>query len=114
MEILHTTGIHKQGVDQKKVKKVRKKGSTFCPPEKVSLEGSPFFNFFFNRGKTGNIQMLASWYKTYIQRFGEDAKKGGGEVSCNHRPYCVTLAFVLFFEEFLIHDSHGFMILKNH
>jgi hypothetical protein len=35
-------------------------------------------------------------------------------VSCNHRPYCVTLAFVLFFEEFLIHDSHGFMILKNH
>jgi hypothetical protein len=28
--------------------------------------------------KTRNIQMLASWYKTYIGRFGEDAKKRGG------------------------------------
>jgi hypothetical protein len=24
-----------------------------------------------------------------------------------------TLANVLYFEEFMIHDSHGFMILKN-
>ena len=24
-----------------------------------------------------------------------------------------TLVYVLYFEEFLIHDSHGFMILKN-
>ena len=24
-----------------------------------------------------------------------------------------TLAYVLYFEEFLIHDSHGFIILKN-
>ena len=30
-----------------------------------------------------------------------------------HDFYCVTLAYVLCFEEFLIHDSHGFMILKN-
>jgi hypothetical protein len=30
-----------------------------------------------------------------------------------HVIYCVTLANVLYFEEFLIHDSHGFMILKN-
>jgi hypothetical protein len=30
--------------------------------------------------------MLASWYKTYIRRFGEDVKKREGEkVSCNHR-----------------------------
>ncbi len=27
--------------------------------------------------------------------------------------YCVTLTYVLFFEEFLIHDSRGFMSLKN-
>jgi len=30
-----------------------------------------------------------------------------------HVIYCVTLAYVLCFEEFLIHDSRGFMILKN-
>ena len=30
-----------------------------------------------------------------------------------HVIYCVTLANVLFLEEFLIHDSRGFMILKN-
>jgi len=63
----------------KKVKKVRKKGSTFCPPEKVRSEGSPFINFFSIVEKTGNIQMLASWYKAYIRRFGEDMKKGGWE-----------------------------------
>ena len=27
--------------------------------------------------------------------------------------YCVTLAYVLFSEEFLIHDSRGFVLLKN-
>ena len=27
--------------------------------------------------------------------------------------YCVTLAYVLVFEEFLIHDSRGFTVLKN-
>ena len=31
-------------------------------------------------------------------------------VSCY---YCVALAYVLFFEQFLIHNSRGFMILKN-
>jgi hypothetical protein len=31
---------------EKKVKRVRKKGSTICPLEKVRLEGSPFFHFF--------------------------------------------------------------------
>ena len=30
-----------------------------------------------------------------------------------HVIYCVTLAYVLYFEEFLIHDSRGLMILKN-
>jgi hypothetical protein len=30
-----------------------------------------------------------------------------------HVIYCVSLAHVLFFEEFLIHVSCGFMILKN-
>jgi hypothetical protein len=30
-----------------------------------------------------------------------------------HVIYCVSLAYVLFFEEFLIHVSRGFMILKN-
>ncbi len=42
MEILHTTGIHEKLGDPKKV---RKKGPTFCPPKKVRLEGSPFFQF---------------------------------------------------------------------
>jgi hypothetical protein len=36
---------------------------------------------------------------------------------CNNRQfydiYCVYSAYVLYFEEFLIHDSRGFMILKN-
>jgi len=43
MEILHNTGIQKQVGDPKKV---RKKGSTFCPPKKVRSEGSPFFQLF--------------------------------------------------------------------
>ena len=43
MEILHYTGIHKQVGDPKKV---RKKGSTFCPPKKVRSEDSPFFQLF--------------------------------------------------------------------
>jgi hypothetical protein len=46
--ILHTTGIHKLVVDPKKV---RKKGSTFCPPKKVRSEGSPFSPPFFHCGK---------------------------------------------------------------
>jgi len=36
---------------------------------------------------------------------------------CNNRQfyviYCITLANVHYFEEFIIHDSRGFMILKN-
>jgi hypothetical protein len=52
MEILHTTGIHKQGVDQKKVKKVKKR----LHHQRAHL----FFNFFSIVEKTGNIQMLAS------------------------------------------------------
>jgi hypothetical protein len=48
--------------------------------------GSPFLNFFSIVEKTGNLQMLASWYKTYIRRFGEDAKKKGIKKSeRNHR-----------------------------
>jgi hypothetical protein len=39
MEILHTTGIHKQVGDPNKV---RKKVPPFAPPKKVRLEGSPF------------------------------------------------------------------------
>ena len=48
IEILHTTGIHKQVGDPKKV---RKKGSTFCPPKKVRSEGSPFSPPFFQSWK---------------------------------------------------------------
>jgi hypothetical protein len=44
--IPHTTGIHRIVVEQKKVIRVRKKGSTFCPLEMVRLEGAPFFIFF--------------------------------------------------------------------
>jgi hypothetical protein len=47
--------------EQKKQKKVRKKGSTFCKTKKVRSEGSPFFLLFFNPGKTGNTQMIATW-----------------------------------------------------
>ena len=100
MEILHTTGIHKQGVDQKKVKKVRKKGSTFCPPEKVSLEGSPFFNFFSIVEKQAISKCSPVGTKRTYNVLAKTQKKGGGEVSCNHRPYCVTLAFVLFLKNF--------------
>jgi hypothetical protein len=35
------------------------------------------------------------------------------ESSVNYFFYCVTLAYVFYFEEFLIHDSRGFIILKN-
>jgi hypothetical protein len=35
---------------EKKEKKVRKKGSTFCISKKVRLEGSPKVAPFFNRG----------------------------------------------------------------
>jgi hypothetical protein len=60
MEILHTTGIHEQVGDPKKV---RKKGSTFCPPKKGRSEGSAFVQFFSIMEKTGNTQMIAAWYK---------------------------------------------------
>ena len=63
MEILHTTGIHKQVGDPNKV---RKKVPPFAPPKKVRLEGSPFFNFFPIMENTGNTQMIAAWYKTCI------------------------------------------------
>ena len=43
-DIPHTTGIHKQVGEPKKV---RKKVSTFCVPKKVRSEGSPFFSPFF-------------------------------------------------------------------
>ena len=72
MEILHTTGIHKQVRDPKKV---RKKGSTFCLPKMVRSESSPFFNFFLIMENTCNTQMIAAWYKTYIQHFGKEMKK---------------------------------------
>jgi hypothetical protein len=45
--IPHTTGIHRMVVDQKKGKKVRKKGSTICPLKKVRSEGSPKVAPFF-------------------------------------------------------------------
>ena len=45
-------------------------------PRKGEIGGLTFFSTFFSIvEKTGNIQMLASSYKTYIRRFGEDAKK---------------------------------------
>ena len=43
-DIPHTTGIHKQVGEPKKV---RKKVSTFCVPKKVRSEGSPFSPPFF-------------------------------------------------------------------
>jgi hypothetical protein len=43
-DIPHTTGIHKQ---VREPKKVRKKVSTFCVPKKVRSEGSPFSPPFF-------------------------------------------------------------------
>ena len=43
MEILHTTGIHKQVGDPKKV---RKKVPPFAPPQKGEIGGLTFFNFF--------------------------------------------------------------------
>jgi hypothetical protein len=46
--IPHTTGIHRIVVDQKKKKKVRKKGSTFCISKKVRSEGSPKVAPFFS------------------------------------------------------------------
>jgi hypothetical protein len=70
-----------------------KKVDVFFPARKAGDEprgmvegGSPFLNFFSIVEKTGNLQMLASWYKTYIRRFGEDAKKKGIKKSeRNHR-----------------------------
>jgi hypothetical protein len=52
--IPHTTGIHRIVVDQKKGKKVRKKGSTFCILKNVRLEGSPKVAPFFKRGINGH------------------------------------------------------------
>ena len=78
MEILHTTGIHKQGVDQKKVKKVRKKGSTFCPPEKVSLEGSPIFKFFSIVEKQAISNCSPVGTKHTYNVLAKTQKKGGG------------------------------------
>jgi hypothetical protein len=46
--ILNTTGVHRIVVDQKKGKKGEKKGSTFCPLEKVRSEGSPKVAPFFH------------------------------------------------------------------
>ncbi len=66
MEILHTTGIHKQVGDPKKV---RKKVPTFAPPQKVRAH---LFSIFFS---VGNTQMIAARDKTYIHRFGEETKK---------------------------------------
>jgi hypothetical protein len=48
MEILHTTGIHKQVGDPKKV---RKKVPPFGPPKRWDWRAHLFFNFFFNCGK---------------------------------------------------------------
>ena len=73
MEILHTTGIHKQVGDPKKV---RKKGSTFCPPKKGDIGELTFFSIFFPTvEKTGNSQMITAWYKTYLRCFGGEMKK---------------------------------------
>ena len=73
MEILHTTGIHKQVGEPKKGEK---KGSTFCNQKKVRSEGSPFFYFFSIVKKTGNTQMIAAWYKAYIRQINKEMKKG--------------------------------------
>jgi hypothetical protein len=54
---------------EKKVKRVRKKGSTCCPLEKVRLEGSPFFHFFFQ-----------SWNKKAIPKRSPSGTKPTYEV----------------------------------
>jgi hypothetical protein len=71
-DIPHTTGIHKQVGEPKKVRKIV---STFCVPKKVRSEGSPFSPPFF---QSWNI------FKRYIRRFGEET--GKKKVTCNHRP----------------------------
>ena len=77
MEILHTTGIHKQVRGSKEGEKKR---FNLLPPQKGEIRGLTFFSTFFSIvEKTGNTQMLASWYKTYIRHFGKDAEKKGGE-----------------------------------
>jgi hypothetical protein len=72
MEILHTTGIHKHVGDPKKV---RKKRFHLLPPIKGEIEGSLFSIFSLIVVNTGNTQMIAAWYKTYIRCFGEEMKQ---------------------------------------
>jgi hypothetical protein len=92
MEILHTTGIHKQVGDPKKV---RKQGSTFCPPKKVRSEGSPFSPPFFQSWKkTGNTKMIACRYKTYIRHIGEETKNKE-KVSCKASGFSSLFSFSL-------------------
>ncbi len=74
MAILHTTGIHKQIGEPKKV---RKSFHLLCY-KKGEIGGLTFFSTFFSIvEKTGNIQMNACWYKTYVRRFGEETEKKG-------------------------------------
>ena len=73
MKILHTTtGIRNQVGDPKKVRKIVPP----LPPKKGEIGGLTFFSFFFPIVVyTGNTQMIAAWYKTYIGRFDEETEK---------------------------------------
>ena len=88
MEILHTTGIHKQVGDPKKV---RKKGSTFCPQKKVRSEGSPFSPPFFQSWKKQAIPkwLLAGTKRTYNVLAKKWRKKRWAVTTC--RPKAVIL-----------------------
>ena len=66
MEILHTTGIHKQVGEPKTPKKGEKKVQPFVT-KKGEIGGLTFFLLFSLVEKTGNIQMIAAWYKAYIR-----------------------------------------------
>jgi hypothetical protein len=78
--IPHTTGIHRIVVDQKKEKKVRKKGSTTCPLKKVRSESSPKVAPFFNRGIKGHYPndrlLVQKVHTTFWRRTKKKEKKG--------------------------------------
>ena len=56
MEILHTTGIHKQVGDPKKCEK----RFHLLPSKKDEIRGLTFFHFFSMVENTGNTQMIAA------------------------------------------------------
>jgi hypothetical protein len=71
MEILNTTGIHKQVGEPKKV---RKKVQPFVT-KKGEIGGLTFFLLFSIVEKTGNTQMIAAWYKAYIGQISKETRE---------------------------------------